>query len=119
MNIILNDLTKKIESLNGVARFLNCRLNELEDRTDMLEKVNVKLTEGYGKASSDKQLHKRIGSILNEEDAPYNPGLFQEKTSQKKKYAKKHPDKRLGRPRKTKYKEVYNPETDDMKTATE
>ena len=157
MNIILDNLSKKIESLNGAARFLHTRLNEQEGRIDMLEKLNMKLVEGFGKESSD-EIHKRIGSVLNEEDTPNNPLGSEEdgcgktnsiiqspstpfKPSEKpkrmvkketlqtifhdspkkpeRKYKKKFPKKKLGRPRKPNYKQVYNPDIDETKSGIE
>jgi len=158
MNIILDELTKRIESLQGVARFLHSRLNEMEDRTDILEEVTIKLVNESGKLSSD--IHKRVSSsILNEEDNPEKlfaspktiPSCSEEdemtntfaslekvqgemtndtKTPSEKperKYVKKHPDKKFGRPKKLKsspklesqYKEVYNPDTDIMQDGIE
>ena len=162
MNIILDELTKRIESLQGVARFLHSRLNEMEDRTDILEEVTIKLVNESGKLSSD--IHKRVSSsILNEEDNPENifdslktipsgsesrahsliGGVTETKNSlekvqglvptetpsekPKRKYVKKHPDKKFGRPKKLKsspklesqYKEVYNPDTDIMQDGIE
>ena len=63
MNIILDNITKRIESLNGAARFLHSRMNELEDRVDMLEKVSVILVNESGKKLFiDEEFKKKVSS---------------------------------------------------------
>ena len=108
MNIILDELTKRIEAIQGVARFLHTRLNSIEDRLDVLELMTARESR---KESSDK-LYKRVSSttFLNEEDSL---------EKNKKKYKKKYPNKNYGRPRKQTFKEVYNPDKDEMRTGIE
>jgi len=145
INMILDEVDKKIEAVKGVARFLNFRLDEMESRMGVLETVSVKLIKESRKVSSDK-LHKRVSSttFLNEEDSLEKPSgsesdpedafcLGGEKIVKtisegspekpKRKYKKKYPNKKLGRPRKKslmqQYKEVYNPDKDEIMTGTE
>ena len=142
INMILDEVDKKIEAIQGVARFLHNRLNGIEDRLDVLELMTARESR---KDSSDK-LHKRVSSttFLNEEDSLEKPSgsesdpedafcLGGEKIVKtisegspekpKRKYKKKYPNKKLGRPRKKslmqQYKEVYNPDKDEIMTGTE
>jgi len=152
MNIILDNITKRIESLNGAARFLHSRMNELEDRVEMLEKVSVRLVNESGKKLFiDEEFKKKVSSktifLGSEEEGVQeengvksciqqispkpmrlngsNPSLPSEKPERK--YKKKYPNRKLGRPKKIKpspklepqYKVVYNPDIDEMKTGIE